>query len=207
MSKKYGRTFHLPSSPGATNDDKIMSDLSDLLNAPEVVATEKMDGENTTIFSEGCHPRSPDARYHPSRDWMKAFAAGISPMLASDERIVGEYLFARHSIEYRSLPSYFMGFAWIQGDEVQAWDDTQARFGELGINSAPVLFRGRFSEPLIDELVSQMDFSSQEGFVVRTASSFPEAQMATKVGKYVRSDHVQSEVHWMKAEIIKNGLA
>jgi len=207
MSKKYGRTFHLPSSPGTTNDDKIMSDLSALLDAPEVIATEKMDGENTTVFAGGCHPRSPDARYHPSRDWMKAFAAGVSPMLASDERIVGEYLFARHSIEYCSLPSYFMGFAWILGDEVQAWDDTEARFSELGICSVPVLFRGRFSEPLIEELASQMDFSSQEGFVIRTASSFSEEQMATKVGKYVRSDHVQSEIHWMKAEIVKNGLA
>lgn len=172
MSKKYGRTYHLPSTPGATNDDKIMNDLSALLDAPEVIATEKMDGENTTIFAGGCHLRSPDARYHPSRDWMKAFAAGVSPMLASDARVVGEYLFARHSIEYCSLPSYFMGFAWILGEEVQAWDDTEARFIELGICSVPVLFRGRFSEPLIEELVSQMDLSSQEGFVIRTASSF-----------------------------------
>lgn len=57
--------------------------------------TEKMDGENTTIFSGGCYPRSPDARHHPSRDWMKAFAAGFSPDLHEDERIVGEHLFAK----------------------------------------------------------------------------------------------------------------
>lgn len=207
MSKKYGRTFHLPASPGATNDDKIMTGLSDLSAAPEVVVTEKMDGENTTIFSGGSHPRSPDARYHPSRDWMKAFAAAVSPMLAGDERIVGEYLFARHSIAYPSLPSYFMGFAWILGDEVQSWDSTQARFAELGICSVPILYRGPFSAPLVAELVSQMDFSCQEGFVVRSASSFSEAAMATHVGKYVRADHVQSEIHWMQAEIVKNGLA
>ncbi|WP_353331650.1 RNA ligase family protein [Phaeobacter sp. NW0010-22] len=84
--------------------------MSPLLAAAEVVITEKVGGENTTIFSEGCHPRSPDARYHPSRDWVKAFAAGISPMLAANERIVGEYLFARHSIGYDNLPSYFFRF-------------------------------------------------------------------------------------------------
>ncbi|MBE7636447.1 hypothetical protein GUA87_06285 [Sneathiella sp. P13V-1] len=206
MSRKYGRTFHLPSSPGATNDDKIMNDLSDLSAAPEVIATEKMDGENTTIFSKGCHPRSLDARYHPSRDWMKAFAAGISPMLSSDERIIGEYLFARHSIGYSSLPSYFMGFAWVLGDEVQSWDDTQARFQELGICSVPVLFRGKFSDRLVDGLVSKMDFSSQEGFVIRTVSSFAEKFMPTKLGKYVRPGHVQSETHWMNAELVKNSL-
>lgn len=146
MSKKYGRTFHLPGSPGATSDDKIMHNMSPLLAAAEVVITEKMDGENTTIFSEGCHPRSPDARYHPSRDWVKAFAAGISPMLTPNERIVGEYLFAHHSISYDNLPSYFLGFAWIVDDVVQSWDDTLAKFSELGIASVPVLYRGPFSE-------------------------------------------------------------
>ncbi len=72
MLKKYGRTYHLPQSPGATSDDKIMSDVAALVAADDVVFTEKMDGENTTIHCEGCHPRSLDARYHPSRDWMNA---------------------------------------------------------------------------------------------------------------------------------------
>lgn len=206
MSKKYGRTFHLPDSPGATSDDKRMTDLAGLLDAPEVVVTEKMDGENTTIHAQGCHPRSPDARYHPSRDWMKAFAAGISPFLAKDERIVGEYLFARHSIAYAALPSYFMGFSWILGDEVQSWENTQNRFRDLGISSVPVLFRGKFSQTLVDDLLAQMDLTTQEGFVIRTTSAFREDQMATHLGKYVRADHVQSETHWMHAEIIRNTL-
>ncbi|WP_306418418.1 RNA ligase family protein [Ruegeria sp. Alg231-54] len=51
MLKKYGRTFHLPQSPGATSDDKIMSSVDELSSADEVVFTEKMDGENTTIHS------------------------------------------------------------------------------------------------------------------------------------------------------------
>lgn len=207
MSKKYGRTFHLPISPGATADDKIMSDLSVLRDAPEVLITEKMDGENTTIFAGGCHPRSPDARDHPSRDWLKAFAAGVSPRLGENERILGEYLFARHSIGYQALPSYFLGFAWILGDEIQGWDETQARFDELGLNSVPVLYRGRFSDLVIEELISQVDVSTQEGFVVRTVQAFSEAQMPVAVGKYVRANHVQSETHWMKAEIVRNGLA
>lgn len=169
--------------------------------------TEKMDGENTTIFAGGCHPRSPDARYHPSRDWIKAFAAEISPQLAQDERIVGEYLFARHSIAYHALPSYFLGFAWILGEDLQSWDDTQVRFEELGITSVPVLYRGPYSNRLSEDLISQMDFSLQEGFVLRTAAAFPEDQMATKFAKYVRENHVQSDVHWIKAEVVRNGLA
>lgn len=63
---------------------------------------------------------APDSRYHPSRDWMQAFAAANLPNLSADERIVGEYLSARHAIGYDALPSYFMGFAWIVDDQVQS---------------------------------------------------------------------------------------
>ncbi|MEX0351265.1 MAG: RNA ligase family protein [Paracoccaceae bacterium] len=207
MSRKYGRTYHLPISPGATSDDKIMKDVAALKAAPEVVITEKMDGENTTIFNGGCHPRSLDARYHPSRDWMKAFAAGISPLLRRNERIVGEYLFARHSIAYHDLPSYFLGFAWIIDNVIQGWDETKARFNELGLSHVRVLYRGTYSDHAIEELIKGLDHSTQEGFVVRTVDAFSEAQMGSHLAKYVRADHVQSETHWMNAEIVKNGLA
>lgn len=95
--KKYGRTFHLQLSPGATSDDKIMASLDGLV-VEDLVITEKMDGENTTIHRAGTYARSPDSRNHPSRDWLKAFAAGISPQLRDSERIVGENLYARHSV-------------------------------------------------------------------------------------------------------------
>ncbi|QDI76535.1 MULTISPECIES: RNA ligase family protein [Leisingera] len=206
MTRKYGRTFHLPQSPGATSDDKILQDTSALLAEAEVVITEKMDGENTTIYPGGCHPRSPDARYHPSRDWIKAFAAGISPALTNGERIVGEYLFARHAIAYPALPSYFLGFAWIVDGVIQPWEETLARFGELGIVSVPVLYRGPPSESVLQATISALDLAAQEGFVIRTAREFAEAEMQTLLAKYVRADHVQTEVHWMNAEIVKNGL-
>ncbi len=206
MLKKYGRTFHLPQSPGTTSDDKIMSSVDALVSADEVVFTEKMDGENTTIHSHGCHPRSIDARYHPSRDWMKAFAAGISPQLAEDERIVGEYLFARHSIAYSALPNYFLGFAWIKAKRVQSWDATLSRFLELGITAVPELYRGRFSAKVVADVIADLNLDTQEGFVVRTTAAFNEEDMPTHLAKYVREGHVQSETHWMNAELVKNRL-
>ncbi|WP_162137080.1 hypothetical protein [Rhizobium sp. CF142] len=33
----------------------------------DLLVTENMDGENTTIHRGGSHTRSPDNRYHPSR--------------------------------------------------------------------------------------------------------------------------------------------
>lgn len=204
--KKYGRTFHLPSSPGVTSDDKIMRSLSGLM-VEDLVVTEKMDGENTTIHSAGSHARSPDSRYHPSRDWLKAFAAGLSPYLRPGERIIGENLYARHSVAYDALPSFFLGFAWVLDDEVQSWDLTMARFDELGVHPVPTLYRGAFRPDLFDELARSLDLTKQEGFVVRRAAAFAESAMSEAMGKYVRAGHVQSDVHWMKAELIPNKLA
>ncbi|WP_299929197.1 RNA ligase family protein [uncultured Pelagimonas sp.] len=204
--KKYGRTFHLPLSPGATSDDKIMSSLNGLI-LKDLVVTEKMDGENTTIHAGGSHARSPDSRYHPSRDWLKAFAAGVSPFLQEGERIVGENLYARHSVAYDALPSFFLGFAWIVDGEVQSWDLTQARFEELGIQPVSTLYRGPYRESLFDDLAQELDLTKQEGFVARVADSFAETDMPTRMGKYVREGHVQSETHWTKAELIPNRLA
>jgi len=204
--RKYGRTFHLPRSPGATSDDKIMASINGL-KIGDLVVTEKMDGENTTIHAGGCHARSPDGGYHSSRDWIKAFGAGIAPQLAEDERIIGENLYARHSITYHSLPSYFLGFAWIIGDEIQPWDMTLARFQELNIQHVPIMYRGPYKQSLFDDLAKALDTSRQEGFVVRRACAFAESAMSDCLGKYVREGHVQTDAHWMKMNIVPNGLA
>ena len=73
---KYGRTFHLPWSPGATDDDKVLDSVAHFVGH-DVVVTEKMDGENTTVYPTGyTHARSVDSKKsHPSRDWLKANAA------------------------------------------------------------------------------------------------------------------------------------
>ena len=193
-------------SPGATSDDKVMSDI-DGLKAGTLIVTEKMDGENKTIHRGGSHARSPDSGYHPSRDWLKAFAGGMSHRLSEGERIVGENLYARHSISYDALPSYFLGFAWIVGDVVQSWQDTLIRFEDLGVIPVPTLYQGPFHEELLADMAAALDEQRQEGFVVRTESAFPEQEMSIRMGKYVRAGHVQSDTHWTNMEVIPNRLA
>ncbi len=192
-------------SPGAGSDDKVMSSIEGL-QVEDLVVTEKMDGENTTIHANGSHARSPDSRYHPSRDWLKAFAANISPYLSEGERIIGENLYARHSVAYDALPSYFLGFSWIVGGEVQAWDRTLERFAQLDISPVPTIYRGPYRMRLFEDLAQSLDPSRQEGFVARTGDSFAETEMPTRMGKYVREGHVQSDLHWMKSELVPNKL-
>jgi RNA ligase len=94
---KYPRTPHLPWSPGASEDD-VKLDGCLKFQGREVVVTEKMDGENTSLYRNGLHARSLDSRHHPSRDWIKAWHGGIAHHIPEGWRLCGENVYARHSI-------------------------------------------------------------------------------------------------------------
>ena len=110
------------------------------------------------------------------------------------------------SIQWLMTVYRLISFAWIVDNEVQGWDESLGRFEELGVKSVPVLQRGCFDDAAIKSVLDLLDLEKQEGFVVRSVSPFFESDMATHVAKYVREGHVQSDTHWTKAEIIKNGL-
>lgn len=205
IPRKYPRTLHLPQSLSVTSDDKVHKSLDQFIDK-EVIVTEKLDGENTTIYCEGTHARSIDGRYHSSRAWMKQFAASVSPQLDPSERICGEYLYARHSIVYENLETYFYGFAWFIEDELQSWDDTMQRFEELGIKSVPMLYRGMYNADLVENISKKLDLAKQEGFVMRASSAISSEDFSLLIGKFVRKGHVQTDKHWMHSEIIKNNL-
>ena len=63
---RYPRTYHLPWSPGATDDDRVLPDVRHF-EGQEVVVTAKMDGEQTTMYTDYLHARSIDWSRHPSR--------------------------------------------------------------------------------------------------------------------------------------------
>ena len=205
MKIKYPRTPHLPWSPGVTSDDIKKVDLSSFENK-EIVVTEKMDGENTTLYSDYIHARSIDSRYHPSRDWVKALQARIAYKIPVDWRVCGENLYAKHSIVYNELPSYFLAFSvWNENNECLSWDESQKFFNELGLESPKVLYRGPWCQKTLENL--KLNTASQEGYVVRIAESFHYSEFNKSVAKWVRKDHVAKETHWMHSEVIPNKLA
>ncbi|MFD5067692.1 RNA ligase family protein [Streptomyces sp. NPDC058369] len=204
MRTHYPRTPHLPWSPGATSDDVRMTDLAALAGT-EVVVTEKLDGENTTLYADGLHARSLDSAHHPSRTWVKALQARVGPRVAAGWRICGENMFARHSLAYDALESHFYGFSVWDGDRCLGWDRTVEFLRSLGIPAPPVLWRGVFDAKALRAL--KPDTGRQEGYVVRPAASFPAAEFGRVVGKWVRPGHVVTDTHWMHAEVVENGLA
>jgi hypothetical protein len=202
---KYPRTMHLPWSPGLQNDDRVIESLEHL-EGQEIVVTEKMDGENCSIYKNDIHARSIDGRYHPSRDWVKQFAAQFNFRLGDNDRICGENMYARHSIEYNDLETYFYGFGFWNNNICLDWDATVNLFVLLDITAVPVLYRGTFDEKVLRDLGDNMDFDKQEGYVVRVTSELTMPQFPYTVAKFVRPGHVQTDSHWMHAEIKPNGL-
>lgn len=202
---KYPRTLHLPWSESINSDDRVAYDLSHWIGR-RVIVTEKMDGENTSIYPNYMHARSVDGRSHSSRDLTKAFASRWQYDLPEAWRLCGENLFARHSIAYDDLPHHFMGFSiWNDRNIRLGWDDTLEWFELLGITPVPVLYDGTWDEQLIKSI--KIDSERSEGYVVTIADSMSYAQFSQFMAKYVRRDHVQTVKHWMHGQpIVPNGF-
>lgn len=204
MRVHYPRTPHLPWSPGAAADDVRTGDVSGLAGA-EVVVTEKMDGENTTLYPDGLHARSLDSAHHPSRAWVKGLQNRVGARIPDGWRICGENLFARHSIPYTELDSWFYGFSvWTDQDHCLDWDATVRFLRRLGVPTPRVLWRGRYDERALRAL--RLDLDRQEGYVVRTVRGFPRGEFGERVAKWVRPQHVRTDTHWMHAAVVENGL-
>lgn len=200
--KKYPRTFHLPWSEGITSDDKVLKDLSSF-KGKNVICTLKMDGENTSMYMNKIHARSIDSKDHPSRHWVKQFHAGIRYQIPQNWRICGENLFAKHSIFYRDLPSYFLGISiFDENNFCLSWEETLIFFEIIGIHPVQEIYSGKFDE----KLIKKIDTESNEGYVIRNAEKFHYNDFSFNVAKFVRKNHVQTSTHWMREKITPNKL-
>jgi hypothetical protein len=211
---KYPRSMHLPWSEGLTDDDRKLESVETFVGK-RVIVTEKMDGENSSLYTDYFHARSIDGKSHPSRAWVKNFWGQICGDIPGGFRVCGENLFAKHSIGYDNLTTYFMGFSiWNEKNICLSWDETLVWFDLLGITPVPVLYDGIWDEVIIRKLYdSKKDWHTREGYVVRLAEEFPYGKFRTSVGKFVRKGHVQtaphgkgSVGHWTFQEVIPNKL-
>jgi hypothetical protein len=210
---KYPRTFHVPWTDGSTNDDKILSSMEHF-KEKEVVVSVKMDGENTTMYNDHVHARSISSKNHVSRDWIKKFHSIIAKDIPDGWRICGENLYAKHSIHYLNLDTYFLAFSiWNEKNECLSWHDTFGYLDLLGICYPKVFFYGTYNENEIKlawELFKKKEFHDygqvHEGYVIRTVNSFKYDDFSKSVAKYVRKNHVQTDEHWMNSEVVPNIL-
>lgn len=209
MLIKYPRTYHLPWSPGATDDDKTLSSVNHF-EGKMVVMTEKMDGENTTMYRDHIHARSLDSRNHPSRNWVKQFWGNIRYDIPEHMRICGENVYARHAIPYKNLRSYFYGFSLWYNNTCAPWRETLEWFSLLDIVPVTTIYIGEFREELIKTMWDQYQGNTDrviEGYVIRLLDAFEYEEFDQSVAKWVRKGHVDdNDEHWMHKEVIPNEL-
>ena len=216
MNTKYPRTYHIPFSPGKGSDDKVMSSVNHLLGV-NLVITEKIDGSNVALSHDKCYSRSHSGPpTHSSFDGFKALHATIQYKIPRDLMIFGEWCYAKHSIYYTELPSYFLMFgvrdlvqdSWLSWQGVKDWAD------RLELNTVPVIEKEIiFEQPkeLEQFVVGEASKKSicggdREGLVLRKRMGFANDEFPNMVAKYVRKNHVTTNIHWKFQEIIKNGI-
>jgi len=202
---KYGRTFHLSWSPGATNDDKISESVNSLLGV-DIIITEKLDGSNTGFVKNGVYGRShSDFSRNP---WdIKSWEIWnlIKNDLHDDLFIFGEGMYGIHSIEYKKLKSYFYMFGIRDNNIWISWENVEEYSYLLNIPTVPVLFKGIINTENelkeITERLSKMPSKLggiREGIVVRNAGLFHNDDFGDNVMKWVRKDHVTTSTHWTR---------
>jgi hypothetical protein len=202
--RKYPRTPHLPWSRGASEDDVRLSGCPGF-EGRRVVVTEKMDGENTSLYRDGLHARSLDSRHHPSRAHVKAWHATIAHEIPKGWRLCGENVYARHSIAYGDLQGYFFLFSvWNAENECLSWPETVEWAELLGCPVPVVFYQGLWDAEKIRK--THIDTEVCEGYVVRLEDGFSYGQFADSVAKWVRPAHVTTDQHWMSAPVIPNRL-
>lgn len=202
---KQQRTFHMTSSPGIHDDDKALQNM-DSFEGEEVVLSVKMDGENAAMYPRYIHARSIDGRSHPSRDWVKQFHSTIAYNIPEGFRIYGENVYAKHSIAYNDLETYFYGFHIWDRLTCLSWDETLEYFELIGITPVRVLYRGIYDEKAIAAAIATLDLSKDEGAVLRKVRAFSYAEYRYSVCKWVRSGHVQTNKHWMYGQRVEPNL-
>lgn len=201
---KYFRTYHLDYS-NVYSDDKFS--IYKFQPNDEVVVTEKLDGENTTYYSDGnFHARSLDSTMHPSRNYAKS----ICYKFISNNKLAFhcENVYAKHSIFYNALTDfvYLFGVSNPEKDFFLDWNKIEEISNEINIPLAPILFKGKWGDFNHDSIwPRESAFGPEcEGYVVRLTKAFSFSDFSKSVMKFVRPDHVQSSKHWMHEHIIPN---
>lgn len=230
---KYPRTPHLSGSKG-TDDDKHLgpAESEAFISNPSLIVEEKLDGTNVGIhfttagrmvlqcrgheITEGMHPQ-----YDLFKQWTSVKRPVLETMLSDQFILYGEWLYAKHSIHYRSLSHYFFEFD-IYDKDAGRFIDLSARLQKLegtGFQTVPVVHRGRVTWEQLKALVSRSAFDSifenplnhltdnlMEGLYFRTEAYGYVIGRA----KMVRAEFVekvkQSE-HWQHQKMIPNLLA
>ncbi len=209
MKTKYPRTFCLHYSENQGTDDKQHKSDNHFSNE-NVVVSIKMDGENTSIYSNNSHARSLNSNIDSEdRRWIEAFRISkIEGKIPENVRLCGENLFYKHTCYYENLESMFYCFSIWNDNNCLSWNDTKILCNKLDIKLVPIIYEGIYDKELILQKFSEYvaNNGDVEGFVIRNVDSFDIEDFSINVSKYIRKTFVIPSAHWKYSKKTQNVL-
>lgn len=219
---RYPHTPHLVwLGDGAPRDDKVLSPAeADALLARPVFVEEKLDGANLGISimpdgrlraqNRGQYLHMPYAgQFARLREWLSRNEERVVGALTPELIVFGEWVAARHSLDYTELPDWWLVFD-VYDRQAQRFWSTQRRdswASATGLPYVPRLFEGDATVASLKELLvrerSRYRDGPMEGLVVRAEA----ADWSAARAKMVRADFTQAiAAHWRSHHLRWNRL-
>jgi hypothetical protein len=201
-------------------EDKVLSPEEAFVFVEGVVTVEeKVDGTNIgfsldesgelrvqsrgNYFGRGSHPQ-----FQPLWPWIETRRLALTQALRPGLMLFGEWCFALHTVPYKRLPDWFLGFDVYDRAVGGFWssDRRDCWLKDVGLAAVPRLAQGHLS---IDQLISLMGESRltegpMEGIYLRR----DQGDWLEERAKIVRPEFVEGiDGHWSEQSLKKNALA
>ena len=209
-------------APGAPRDDKVLApaEVADLL-AGDVVVEEKMDGANLGFSvspdgrvrgqNRGQYLTSPfHGQFARLGPWLDAHEDRLFDALGTRLMAFGEWCAARHSLDYATLPDWWLLFDIYDGVEGRFWSthrrDAWAKLH--GFTVVPTLHTGHIRTTQLQKWVasepSKFRNGNMEGLVIRSE----DGDWLKMRAKLVRAEFAQAiNAHWRSRALEWNQLS
>ncbi|CAM9835639.1 unnamed protein product [Discosporangium mesarthrocarpum] len=225
---KFPRTLHLFDTGGyAVSRDDLVLDIGEASNlffsGDDIVVQEKLDGANLGIWLDGkcqvmCQNRAhlisskSAGQFKSLGVWIERHRRELCNILQPRRHVLfGEWLYARHSVEYTKLPGYFLA--------VDLYDRHAGRFVSsrvlqevlhgTTIPRVPTIHTGSLAG--INDVRALLETHSRfgEGFVEGVYLRKESVDWLLARSKSVRPDFLRSIYegnHWSRGPLVKNGV-
>ncbi|THY75353.1 hypothetical protein D6C86_03755 [Aureobasidium pullulans] len=228
---KFPRTRHLYNAGSATRDDLILtsSDAEAFLDSsdPSITLTieEKVDGANLGISldSSGNFKVQNRSHYVNSKShaqfkkldkWLEDHYEDLTTVLQVDEPgkwiLYGEWLFAKHSIHYTSLPDMFLAFDLFDTEQgtFLSREALSTRLSGTNIHQVNDLeLPETLNEQSLLDIVRSRQSIYYDGIVEGVYLRRQKDGKTIDRAKIVRSDFIAGDEHWNRRGITPNVVA
>lgn len=211
---KYPRTRHISGSRRQPGDEDMTDEPFATLRDRHIVVEEKIDGANSGISFDSNDELQLQSRGHfltggPRekhfalfKTWASTHRSRLHELLGQRYIVFGEWVLAKHTIFYDTLPHYFLEFD-VFDRESQSFLSTARRrrfFEDSPITSVPVLHEGRIeSEVALRRMVGPSLYKSA-GWLPALSDAAREANVDPAQAHRETDHSIDSEGLYLKVE-------